>query len=98
MTIYQVTSSQVRAARRLLGWTVRDLAAAAGIHHNTVNSFETGRYAGKTETLAAIRKALEKAGVQILNHKRPGVRFAPSGDPAVTQTKYKSGPNLPDRL
>jgi hypothetical protein len=76
---------------------VRDLAAAAGIHHNTVNSFETGRYAGKTETLAAIRKALEKAGVQFLNHKRPGVRW-PSGDPAVTQTKYKAAQTYTYRL
>ena len=75
VTISQVTPSQVRAARGLLGWTLRDLAEASGIHRNTINSFETGRYAGKPETLAAIRKALEKAGVQFLNHKRPGVRM-----------------------
>jgi transcriptional regulator with XRE-family HTH domain len=73
--ISQVTPSQVRAARGLLGWTVRDLAKAADIHHNTINNFETGRYAGKPETLAAMREALDKAGVQFLNHKRPGVRL-----------------------
>ena len=43
-----------------------DLAKAAGIHYNTVNSFETERYAGRPETIAAMRKALEKAGVQFL--------------------------------
>ena len=75
MTISQVTPSQVRAARGLLGWTLRDLAKAAGIHHNTVNSFETGRHAGKPETLKAIQKALEKAGVEFINGKRPGVRL-----------------------
>ena len=42
-----------------------DLAKAAGIHYNTVNSFETERYAGRPETIAAMRKALEKAGVEI---------------------------------
>ena len=62
----QVMPSQVRAARGLLGWTVRDLANAAGIHRNTVNNFERERYAGRPETIAAMRKALEKAGVQFL--------------------------------
>ena len=41
----------------------------------TVNSFETERYAGRPETVAAMRKALEKAGVEFTNGKRPGVRL-----------------------
>jgi DNA-binding XRE family transcriptional regulator len=53
-----------------LGGTVRDLAKAAGIHYNTVNSFETERYAGRPETIAAMRKALEKAGVEFTNGRR----------------------------
>jgi transcriptional regulator with XRE-family HTH domain len=59
----------------LLDWTLRDLAEAAGIHHNTISSFETGRYAGSPETIAAMCKALEKAGVEFTNGKRPGVRL-----------------------
>ena len=51
------------------------MAKAAGIHHNTVNSFETERYAGRPETIAAMRKALEKAGVEFTNGKKPGVRL-----------------------
>jgi hypothetical protein len=39
---------------------------ATAAHHNTVNTFETGRYAGKSETIAAMRKALEEAGVRFL--------------------------------
>ena len=58
-----------------LAWTVRDLAKAAGIHYNTVNSFETERYAGRPETIAAMRKALERAGVEFTNGKKPGVRL-----------------------
>ena len=58
------------------------LAKAAGIHHNTVNSFETERYAGRPETIAAMRTALEKAGVEFTNGKGPGVRqYAPDMKP-----------------
>ena len=67
--------SQVRAARGLLGWTVRDLANAAGIHRNTVNNFEMERYASRPETIAAMRKALERSGVEFTNGKKPGVRL-----------------------
>jgi transcriptional regulator with XRE-family HTH domain len=70
-----VTSAQVRGARGLLNWTVRDLAEKAGVHRNTVTNFETGRYVGDPETLAAIRRALEKAGVEFTNGKRSGVRL-----------------------
>ena len=49
---------------------MRDLAKAAGIHYNTVNSFETERYAGRPETIAAMCKALEKAGVEFTNGRR----------------------------
>lgn len=69
-----MTSAQVRAARGLLNWTVRDLAEKAGVHRNTVTNVETERYAGDPDTLAAIRKALEKAGVEFLNGGSPGVR------------------------
>ena len=36
-----VTSAQLRAARSLLNWTVRDLAEKAGVHRNTVTRAET---------------------------------------------------------
>jgi hypothetical protein len=40
-----------------------------------VSNVETGRYGGDPETLAAIEKALEKAGVEFTNSKRPAVRL-----------------------
>jgi transcriptional regulator with XRE-family HTH domain len=70
-----VTSAQVRAARGLLNWTVRELADKANVHRNTVTNIETGRYAGDPETLSAIQRALERAGVEFTNGKRPGVRL-----------------------
>jgi DNA-binding XRE family transcriptional regulator len=51
------------------------LAEKAGVHRNTVTNIETERYAGDPETLRAIRRALEKAGVEFTNGKRPGVRL-----------------------
>ncbi|MGC2409829.1 MAG: helix-turn-helix transcriptional regulator [Methyloceanibacter sp.] len=65
----------MRAARGLLNWTVRDLAERAGVHRNTVSNIETGAYAGAPETLEAIRRALEKAGVEFTNSNQPGVRL-----------------------
>jgi transcriptional regulator with XRE-family HTH domain len=70
-----VTNAQIRAARGLLNWTVRDLAEKAGVHRNTVTNIETEKYAGGANTLKAIRLALETAGVQFTNGKRPGVRL-----------------------
>jgi transcriptional regulator with XRE-family HTH domain len=57
-----VTSAQIRAARALLNWTVRDLAEKAGVHRNTVTRAETDA-TGPGHATAAIRAALESAGV-----------------------------------
>ena len=70
-----VTSAQIRAARGLLDWTVRDLAERSGVDRNTVSNIETGAYAGAPETLEAIRRALERAGVEFTNGDAPGVRL-----------------------
>jgi transcriptional regulator with XRE-family HTH domain len=68
-----MTGAQIRAARGFLHWSVRDLGKKAKVHFNTVHAIERGKSSGKPETLAAIRKALEKAGVKFTNGKRPGV-------------------------
>ncbi|MFN4141641.1 helix-turn-helix domain-containing protein [Aestuariivirga sp.] len=71
-----VTSAQIRAARGLLGWTVRDLAEQAGVHRNTVTRLETtGSESG--HALRQIVRALESAGVVFVpgNGGGPGVRL-----------------------
>jgi DNA-binding XRE family transcriptional regulator len=72
-----VTSAQVRMARAALDWTVRDLAEATGLHRNTINNSEVGRYAGDPKTLEAIEKILRQAGVEFIdeNGGGPGVRL-----------------------
>ena len=72
-----VTSAQVRMARAALDWTVRDLAEATGLHRNTINNIEVGRYAGDPKTLELIEKILRAAGVEFIdeNGGGPGVRL-----------------------
>jgi len=72
-----VTSAQVKMARAALGWTVRDLAEATGLHRNTINNVEVGRYAGDPATMQKIEKVLVAAGVEFLdeNGGGPGVRL-----------------------
>jgi len=74
-----VTSAQVRMARAALTWTVRDLAKATGLHRNTINNIEVGRYAGDPESLAAIERVLTRAGVEFTNGDQPGVRLRKRG-------------------
>lgn len=57
-----VTSAQIRAARGLLNWTVRDLAEAAGVHRNTITRVENDKNE-PGHAVTAIRNALEAAGV-----------------------------------
>ena len=72
-----VTGAQVRMARAALDWTVRDLADATGLHRNTINNIEVGRYAGDPKTLELIEKTLRGAGVEFIdeNGGGPGVRL-----------------------
>jgi len=65
---------QCKMARAAVGWGVRDLAASAGISTNTVARFERGEDL-KLVTIAAVRTALEAAGVEFTNGDAPGVRL-----------------------
>jgi DNA-binding transcriptional regulator YiaG len=69
-----MTPSQCRAARALLDMTQPVLATAAGLGLSTVVDFEKERRAVSAEAVAALQKALEKAGIEFTNGSRPGVR------------------------
>jgi transcriptional regulator with XRE-family HTH domain len=70
-----VKPAQVRMARAALNWSLQQLADASGVHRNTISNFETGRYAGEAEKIAAMQRALEAAGVEFTNGGEPGVRM-----------------------
>lgn len=59
-----------------LGWGTRDLSAACGASLDTIARFKRGE-ALRPATLAAIRAALEAAGVEFIeaNGGGPGVRL-----------------------
>jgi transcriptional regulator with XRE-family HTH domain len=68
--------AQCRAARSLLGWNQPRLAKAAGVGRSTVTDFELQSREVSVESVAKMQAALEAAGVQFTNGKRPGVRLA----------------------
>ena len=49
--------------RAALNWSLDQLAQASRVHRNTISNFETGKYNGEPEKLAAIKRALQSAGV-----------------------------------
>jgi len=65
-------------ARAALGLTVRQLAESAGVSHDTIVRLEGGQPL-KDRTVAAIRAALESAGVEFTNGDAPGVRLHKPG-------------------
>lgn len=67
---------QCKMARVALGFGVRELAELAQVAPATVSRLESGEEL-KPRTVAAIRTALEKAGVEFIaeNGGGPGVRL-----------------------
>jgi transcriptional regulator with XRE-family HTH domain len=81
-----ITAAQCRAARGLVAWSQSELASAAKVSRATLAEFEASNRAPYDRTLADIRRALEKAGVEFLaeDDGGPGVRLRkakPKGKP-----------------
>lgn len=76
------SAAQVRGARGLLAWTRDKLATESGVPIRTLDRFENEEVAPRAATLAAIRTALEAAGVEFTNGDAPGVRLRKGGSPA----------------
>ena len=72
-----ITADQCRGARAMLNMKREDLAAVSSVAHSTLSDFETGKRQPHTRTIAAIRAALEAAGVEFIaeNGGGPGVRL-----------------------
>ncbi len=82
-----MTPAQCTAARRLLGWSARELGRRAGITGATVNRFEDGSSVHNA-TVAVIRQALHEAGVKI---EQPG---APSPNSPVVAVELADGSRI----
>ena len=65
-----ITPEQSRAARGLLDWSQTQLGSASHLSESTIRDFEKGRRVPSINNLAAIRTALEAAGVEFINDDR----------------------------
>lgn len=74
-----ITSEQIRAARALVRWEQKDLAAASNISLPSIKRLETqpGALAAHGRTIDALKAALEAAGVEFIpeNGGGAGVRL-----------------------
>jgi DNA-binding XRE family transcriptional regulator len=68
-----VTHDQCRQARALLGWDEWKLANRARISEQTVRNLEAGTRRSHAGTVAAVRAALEAAGVEFIAENEGGV-------------------------
>jgi transcriptional regulator with XRE-family HTH domain len=68
-----ITASQCRAARGLLDWTQQELADAARVGVATVRIFEGKAAETRPAILAALRRALELAGVEFIDENGGGL-------------------------
>ena len=76
-----ITKEQCRAARALVQMNQADLANAADLSKQTIIDFERGARVPHKNNLAAIRTALEAAGVAFIdgNGTGPGVCLRKGG-------------------
>ncbi|NCC21608.1 MAG: XRE family transcriptional regulator [Alphaproteobacteria bacterium] len=61
-----LTAQQVRAARALINWSQKELAQKSGISLNAINNFEREIVAPRQDTLLALRRTLEEAGLEFI--------------------------------
>jgi len=94
-----VTSEQVRAGRGWLGWTQGDLAKRAAIGLSTLRDFEADKRTPIANNIAAIRRALEDAGLRFAfddSGRALGVSFPTPKNPQPT-SEPDSGGHAPAR-
>jgi transcriptional regulator with XRE-family HTH domain len=65
----------MRHARAALNWSLERLAEVSGVHRNTLSNFENRKCDCEPETLSAVRRALEGAGMVFTKDDREGVEL-----------------------
>jgi transcriptional regulator with XRE-family HTH domain len=68
------TGAQVKAARQLLGWTMLDLGYRARVIEPTIAAFERSLRAVAPDKMLAVKRALERAGVEFEDDGRVRLR------------------------
>lgn len=65
-----LTPEVCRAARGLLGWTLRQLSQASGVGIMTISAFERGSRPAYASTLTKLSEAFEREGVELILEPR----------------------------
>jgi len=68
-----MTPEQSRAARGWLNWTQQELADKASVGISTVRDFEAGRRQPIANNIAAMRRVIEEAGVELVEESGEAV-------------------------
>ncbi len=84
-----ITPGQSRGARAMLGWTREELAEKSSVSVATLADFEAGKRTPYTRTLADIRGALERGGIEFIaeNGGGPGARLKNRAAVATRESK-----------
>ena len=92
-----ILGAQIRAARALLRWAAADLVRESGVSLATIHRAESvdGKTAMTFANASAIRRALENAGVELIdeNGGGPGARLKQR----VTDQSVRYSASLPKR-
>ena len=70
-----LTPVECRLARKLLGWSQRDLGAVARVDVHTMSNFERERRRPYLVTVHSLASALMAGGIEFTNGDQPGVRL-----------------------
>ena len=75
-----ITGTQIRGARAMIGMSIEDLAAHAGLSVETVTALENGEWAGETRAMIDVRNTLEAYGIIFIasgnqDEGGPGIRL-----------------------
>lgn len=62
-----VSAAQMKAARAILDWRQEDFATACGLSLNTIRNIESGNLSLRSATSNAIHRAIEDAGLELLD-------------------------------
>jgi transcriptional regulator with XRE-family HTH domain len=85
MSTFVLMSEHLRAGRALIGWSQENLASASGVSRATIKRLEQepGVLKANRPTAAALQRALEEGGVELLNGSQPGVRLKAKGPATI---------------
>jgi ribosome-binding protein aMBF1 (putative translation factor) len=65
-----ITGAQIQAARRLLGWSIEDLASRSGVGRIALRKFESEQARPDNQIASQIQVALEQAGIDFSDQQK----------------------------